>query len=50
MNLREINNVNRVLSIGGGPIGVGWTAHFLSKGFKVRAYLHLPDEEKIFRQ
>ncbi len=50
LNLREINNVNRVLSIGGGPIGVGWTAHFLSKGFKVRAYLHSPDEETIFRQ
>ncbi len=50
LNLREINNVNRVLSIGGGPIGVGWTAHFLSKGFKVRAYLHSTDEETIFRQ
>ena len=48
LNLREIKKVKRILSIGGGPIGVGWTAHFLSKGFKVCAYLHSPDEKANF--
>lgn len=38
-----------VTSIGAGPIGGGWTAFFLSRGYDVRAYLHSMDEEAMFR-
>ncbi len=43
-------DVKRVASIGAGPIGAGWTAHFLAQGYDVAAYLHDPDEERAFRQ
>ena len=43
---REIHTVT---SIGAGPIGGGWAAFFLSRGYQVRAYLHSMDEEPIFR-
>ena len=36
----DINAVTTISSVGGGPIGAGWAAHFLSKGFKVKSYLH----------
>ena len=36
----NINKVSTVSSIGGGPIGAGWAAHFLSKGYKVKSYIH----------
>ena len=36
----DINKVNTVSSLGGGPIGAGWAAHFLSKGYKVKSYIH----------
>ena len=29
------HSVTRVASIGGGPIGGGWTAHFLARGYDV---------------
>ena len=48
MELVNINNVENITSIGGGPIGAGWTAHFLAKGFKVTSYLHDATEKKIF--
>ena len=32
----DINKVLTVASLGGGPIGAGWAAHFLSKGYKVK--------------
>jgi carnitine 3-dehydrogenase len=32
--------VTRVCSIGAGPIGGGWTAHFLARGYDVTAYIH----------
>lgn len=41
--------VTRVTSIGGGPIGGGWTAHFLARGYDVTCYLHDPAEEAAFR-
>lgn len=41
--------VTRVASIGGGPIGGGWTAHFLGRGYDVTAYLHDPNEVPTFR-
>lgn len=42
-------SVTRVASIGGGPIGGGWTAHFLARGYDVTAYLHDPSETDAFR-
>lgn len=41
--------VVRVASIGGGPIGGGWTAHFLARGYDVTAYIHDAAEEPRFR-
>jgi len=41
-------DVNRVASIGAGPIGAGWTAHFLARGYDVVAYLHDPSEQQQF--
>ena len=41
--------VRRVASLGGGPIGAGWTAHFLARGYDVAAYLHDAGEEAQFR-
>lgn len=32
--------VTRVASLGAGPIGGGWTAHFLARGYDVTAYIH----------
>ena len=40
--------VARIASIGGGPIGGGWTAHFLARGYDVAAYLHDPAEVGAF--
>ncbi len=46
----DIKNLSTITSIGGGPIGGGWAAHFLARGYNVRAYLHDPSEEKAFRE
>ena len=43
-NLENINEISTVASIGGGPIGAGWAAHFLAKGLNVKCYLHSADE------
>ena len=43
------DEVRRIASIGGGPIGGGWSAHFLARGFDVISYLHDPSEEGSFR-
>lgn len=40
--------VRHVASIGGGPIGGGWAAHFLARGYDVTAYLHDPAERDAF--
>ena len=42
------NQVKHVTSIGAGPIGAGWAAHFLARGYDVTAYLHDKKEEKQF--
>lgn len=42
-------DVTRVASIGGGPIGGGWTAHFLARGYDVTTYLHSEAEIPAFR-
>ena len=40
--------VKRVASLGAGPIGGGWTAHFLARGYDVTAYLHDKSETSSF--
>lgn len=42
------DSVTRVASIGGGPIGGGWSAHFLAQGFDVTSYLHDSAETPAF--
>lgn len=36
--------VRRVTTIGAGPIGGGWAAHFLARGYDVTAYIHADSE------
>lgn len=43
-------DVKRVTSIGGGPIGAGWAAHFLARGYDVTGYLHAMSEETAYRK
>ncbi|MEI6098016.1 MAG: 3-hydroxyacyl-CoA dehydrogenase NAD-binding domain-containing protein [Alphaproteobacteria bacterium] len=38
-------SVTRVTSLGAGPIGGGWTAHFLARGYDVTAYIHAMAEQ-----
>ena len=45
----DINSVKAITSIGAGPIGGGWTAHFLAQGYNVNAYLHSENEIKAFK-
>ncbi len=42
--------VKTVASIGAGPIGAGWAAHFLARGYDVAAYIHDASEEAAFRK
>lgn len=42
--------VTRVATIGAGPIGAGWAAHFLARGYEVNAYIHSMDEQAAFEQ
>lgn len=43
------HDVTKVTSIGGGPIGGGWAAHFLARGYDVTLYLHDPSEAAAFQ-
>ena len=43
-DLETSNKISTVASIGGGPIGAGWAAHFLAKGLTVKCYLHSENE------
>ena len=43
-------DVRRIASIGGGPIGAGWTACFLARGYDVRSYLHDASERETFHR
>ena len=47
MELLKLSEVKTISSIGGGPIGGGWTAFFLSKGFNVVSYLLDKSLEKL---
>ena len=42
--------VKKVTTIGAGPIGAGWAAHFLARGYDVTAYLHSLDEVPVFNE
>ena len=48
-DLKALNKISTVASIGGGPIGAGWAAHFLAKGLNVKSYLHSKDEIDDYR-
>lgn len=48
MSRQSPEAVKRVTSIGAGPIGAGWAAHFLAQGYDVTAYLHDPAERPVF--
>lgn len=37
---QDPKSVKKVTCIGAGPIGGGWTAHYLAKGYNVTTYLH----------
>lgn len=40
----EPEKVRRICCIGAGPIGAGWAAWFLGRGYEVTSYLHDPSE------
>ncbi|UXX83066.1 3-hydroxyacyl-CoA dehydrogenase NAD-binding domain-containing protein [Roseovarius pelagicus] len=40
MGYPDPRTVRRITSIGAGPIGGGWAAHFLARGYDVTAYIH----------
>lgn len=44
MGYSDPSSVTRVASLGAGPIGGGWTAHFLARGYDVTAYIYDPSE------
>ena len=41
--------VRNITCIGAGPIGAGWSAWFLARGYNVTAYLHAMSEEASLR-
>ena len=41
--------VRNIAVLGAGPIGGGWAAHFLARGYDVTVYLHDPAEEAPLR-
>lgn len=50
MARKDPRDVRRVANIGAGPIGGGWSAHFLARGYRVTTYLHDAAEEGPLRQ
>ncbi len=50
MARKKIENVRNVTCVGAGPIGGGWTAHFLGRGYDVTCYMHDPAEEDALRR
>ncbi len=49
LDLIAPQDVRRITCIGTGPIGAGWAASFLARGYHVTAYLHEPAEESSLR-
>ncbi|MBT4888179.1 MAG: 3-hydroxybutyryl-CoA dehydrogenase [Rhodospirillales bacterium] len=50
MARKNIEDVRNVTCIGAGPIGGGWAAFFLSKGYDVTSYIHDQAEEEPLRR
>ena len=50
MKVKNPGDIKRVTCIGGGPIGGGWSAHFLARGYRVTTYLHDASEEAGLRR
>ncbi len=50
MARKDPRDVRRMTNIGGGPIGGGWSAHFLAQGYQVTTYLHDAAEEAPLRR
>jgi len=50
MSRPDADKVTKVSTIGAGPIGAGWAAHFLARGYEVKAYIHSMDELAAFEQ
>ena len=50
MTRPAVTAVKKVASIGGGPIGAGWAAHFLARGHDVAGYVHSMSEETAYRK
>ncbi len=50
MTIKPASEIQRVTCIGGGPIGGGWSAFFLARGYQVTTYLHDADEEPSLRR
>jgi carnitine 3-dehydrogenase len=50
MARKDPRDVRRVTNIGAGPIGGGWSAHFLARGYRVTTYLHDATEEGPLRE
>lgn len=49
MARKDPRDVRRVSNIGAGPIGGGWSAHFLAQGYDVVTYMHDAVEEAPLR-
>lgn len=50
MPRKDPRDVRRVASIGAGPIGAGWAAYFLARGYDVSSYVHEAREEAPLRR
>jgi carnitine 3-dehydrogenase len=50
MARKDIAEIRRIACIGAGPIGGGWAAHFLARGYDVTCYMHDAREEKALRR
>lgn len=50
MTRKNIEDIRTVTCIGAGPIGGGWSAHFLGRGYDVTCYMHDASEEDSLRR
>lgn len=49
MTRPDPDKVRKVANVGAGPIGGGWSAHFLAHGYEVTTYMHDAAEEAPLR-
>ena len=50
MTRKNVTDVRRITGLGAGPIGGGWAAHFLARGYDVTVYMHDAGEEAALRR